>query len=271
MSETAVLNRLSKRFAELRAANRAGLVIYTMAGDPDHDTALAIMKGLPQAGADIIELGMPFSDPMADGPAIQLAAQRSLAAGGSLARTLDTLRAFRKEDRETPVVLMGYYNPIHALGPDKFAAQASAAGADGVIVVDLPPEEAPELTVHLAEHGIHLIFLTAPTTDAARLPAVLEQAGGFLYYVSITGVTGTASADEKAVEAAVKRLRQHTDLPIAVGFGINTPAQAAAIARVADAAVVGSAVVKLIAQGQGPEPVLAFVRDLADGVRGARK
>ncbi|KJS44788.1 MAG: tryptophan synthase subunit alpha [Rhodospirillaceae bacterium BRH_c57] len=266
-----VLNRLSKRFAELRAADRAGLVVYTMAGDPDHDAALAIMKGLPGAGVDIIELGMPFSDPMADGPAIQLAAQRSLAAGGSLARTLDTLRAFRKDDRETPVVLMGYYNPIHAQGPAVFAAQASAAGADGVIVVDLPPEEAPELTVHLNEHGIHLIFLTAPTTDAARLPTVLEQAGGFLYYVSITGVTGTASADEKAVEAAVKRLRQHTDLPIAVGFGINTPAQAAAIARVSDAAVVGSAVVKLIAEGNGPGPVLDFVRALAEGVHSARK
>jgi tryptophan synthase alpha chain len=265
-----VLNRLTKRFADLRKQDRAGLVVYTMAGDPDHDAALAIMKGLPDAGVDIIELGMPFSDPMADGPAIQLAAQRSLAAGGSLTRTLDTLRSFRKGDRETPVVLMGYYNPIYALGPATFAAQASAAGADGVIVVDLPPEEAPELTVHLAEHGIHLIFLTAPTTDAARLPTVLEQAGGFLYYVSITGVTGTASADEKAVEAAVTRLRQHTDLPFAVGFGNNPPEHAAAIARVAAAAVVGSAVVKLTAEGNGPAPVLDFVRALAEGVHSAR-
>lgn len=271
MSSTVVMNRLTRRFAELRAANRSGLVIYTMAGDPDHATALEIMRGLPAAGADVIELGMPFSDPMADGPAIQLAAQRSLAAGGSLARTLDTLREFRREDRETPVVLMGYYNPIHSLGPDRFAAQASAAGADGVIVVDLPPEEAPELTVHLAEHGIHLIFLTAPTTDEARLPAVLAQAGGFLYYVSITGVTGTASADVGAVAQAVERLRAKTDLPIAIGFGINTPDQAAAMARVGDAVVVGSAVVKRIAEGDAPQKVLDFVRALAQGVHSARQ
>lgn len=280
MSGTAVLNRLSVRFHDLKEAGRGGLITYTMAGDPNYETALEIMKGLPAAGADIIELGMPFSDPMADGPAIQAAAQRALEAGGSLDRTLDTLRAFREDDKETPVVLMGYYNPIYARGPRKFAAQAAAAGADGLIVVDLPPEEAPELTEHLAEHGIHLIFLTAPTTDAKRLPKVLDQAGGFLYYVSVTGVTGTVSADEAAVQAAVTRLKAHTDLPVAIGFGIKTPAQAAAMARIADAAVVGSAVVQRIADGVdangGVAPgtvseVLDFVRELAQGVRRARQ
>lgn len=277
---TSVVNRLTRRFTELRAANRAGLVIYTMAGDPDFEGALELMKGLPEAGADVIELGMPFSDPMADGPAIQAAAQRSLKNGGSLTRTLDTLRAFRKEDKETPVVLMGYYNPIYSMGPRRFAAAAAAAGADGVIVVDLPPEEAPELTEPLKEHGLHLIFLTAPTTDAERLPVVLAQAGGFLYYVSITGITGTAAADEKAVEVAVQRLRAHTELPIAVGFGIRTPEQAAAIARVSDAAVVGSAVVGRIAasldaagrlKAGAAADVLAFVRRLAEGVHSARQ
>lgn len=279
MTTITVVNRLETRFADLKKAGRGALVTYTMAGDPDHETALAIMRGLPDAGADVIELGMPFSDPMADGPAIQLAAQRSLAAGGSLTRTLDTLRAFRETDHSTPVVLMGYYNPIYARGVDRFAAEAAAAGADGLIIVDLPPEEAPELTEHLKAYGIHLIFLTAPTTDARRLPAVLAQAGGFLYYVSITGITGTASADETAVRAAVEELRRHTDLPIAVGFGIKTPAQAAAFARIGDAAVVGSAVVQTLADSLTAEntatdrtvpSVLGFVGDLAAGVRSAR-
>lgn len=280
MSKIAVLNRLTVRFNDLRAQGRAGLVTYTMAGDPDHDTAVAILKGLPAAGADIIELGMPFSDPMADGPAIQLAAQRSLAGGGSLRRTLDALRAFRETDTETPVVLMGYYNPIYAMGPAAFAEAAAEAGADGMIIVDLPPEEAPELTEELKRFGLHLIFLTAPTTTDERLPAVLEQAGGFLYYVSITGITGTASADQAQVAEAVARLRRQTDLPIAVGFGIKTPDQAAAMARVADAAVVGSAVVQRIADGIADDgsvrpgtvsEVLDFVRRLAQGVRTARQ
>jgi tryptophan synthase alpha chain len=277
---TSVLNRLSVRFHDLKQEGRGGLVVYVMASDPDHDTSLEILKGLPAAGADVIELGMPFSDPMADGPAIQLAAQRAMKQGGSLTKTFDLLRAFRKDDKETPVVLMGYYNPIYAKGPAQFAREAAGAGADGVIVVDLPPEEAPELTEHLKEHGIHLVFLTAPTTDDARLPAVLDQAGGFLYYVSITGITGTASADAGQVEKAVNRLRKQTDLPIAVGFGINTPDQAAAIARVADAAVVGSAVVGKVAgaideNGKAKpglaDGVLSFVGELAGAVRNARK
>lgn len=276
---TAVVNRLTRRFDDLKAEGRGGLVTYTMACDPTYEVALEILKGLPAAGADIIELGMPFSDPMADGPAIQRAAQRALKAGGSLDRTLDTLRAFRETDSETPVVLMGYYNPIYSKGPERFAAEAGAAGVDGLIVVDLPPEESEELTVHLTRHGVHLIFLTAPTTTEARLPKVLEQAGGFLYYVSITGVTGTASADEAQVKAAVTRLRAQTDLPIAVGFGIKTPEQAAAMARVADAAVVGSAVVQRVADGVAEDgtvapgvasEVLDFVRRLSQGVRSAR-
>lgn len=274
------VNRLTRRFAALKAEGRAGLVTYTMACDPTYEAALEILKGLPAAGVDIIELGVPFSDPMADGPAIQAAGQRALKAGGSLTRTLDTLRAFRETDAETPVVLMGYYNPIYAMGPERFAAEAAAAGMDGIIVVDLPPEESEELTVHLNRHGLNLIFLAAPTTTADRLPKVLEQAGGFLYYVSITGVTGTASADEAQVKVAVEGLRAQTDLPIAVGFGIKTPEQAAAMARVADAAVVGSAVVQRVAAGVSEDgsvapgmtsEVLDFVGRLAQGVRSARK
>ncbi len=278
-SVTAVVNRLTRRFDDLKARGRAGLVTYTMACDPNYDTALEILTGLPAAGADIIELGIPFSDPMADGPAIQAAGQRALKAGGSLDRTLETLRAFRRTDKETPVVLMGYYNPIYAKGPARFAAEAAAAGMDGVIIVDLPPEEADELTGHLAEHGLHLIFLAAPTTTDDRLPKVLEQAGGFLYYVSITGITGTASADEAVVARAVQRLRAKTDLPIAIGFGIKTPEQAAAMARIADAAVVGSAVVQRVADAVAADgtvkpgaasEVLDFVRGLSQGVRTAR-
>jgi tryptophan synthase alpha chain len=274
------MNRLSVRFADLKKEKRAGLVVYTMANDPSYDDALTLLKGLPAAGVDIIELGMPFSDPMADGPAIQEAGLRALASGGSLDRTLDALRAFRETDKSTPVVLMGYYNPIYAKGLDRFAALASAAGADGLIIVDLPPEEAPELTVHLNKHGLHLIFLTAPTTDAARLPAVLDQAGGFLYYVSITGITGTASANVATVAEAVGRLREKTDLPIAVGFGIKTPEQCSEMAAVADAVVVGSAVVQKLASGLNDDgsaqpgavdAVLDLVRGLGDAVRAVQK
>lgn len=272
-------DRLAERFARLKAENRGGLVIYTMAGDPDAATALEIMKGLPAAGADVIELGMPFSDPMADGPAIQAAALRALKDGMTLQRTLDTLRAFRDGDDDTPVVLMGYYNPIYQYGPQRFAEAARAAGCDALIIVDLPPEEAPELNEHLDRVGIHLIFLTTPTTTAKRLPAVLKEAGGFLYYVSITGITGAASAAEADVAAAVAGIRAHTDLPIAVGFGIRTPDQAAAFARIADAAVVGSAVVAQIAGSLDAEgrataetvtKPLALVQALAGGVRTAR-
>lgn len=259
--------RLERRFAALKEAGRAGLVTYIMGGHPDPATSQSILNGLPGAGADIIELGMAFSDPMADGPTIQAAGLRALKAGQTLPGTLAMLARFRETDTETPVVLMGYFNPIHSFGVERFAAEAAAAGADGLIIVDLPPEEAPELTAHLTPHGLNLIMLTAPTTDAARLPAVLAHGGGFLYYVSITGITGTRSAEEAEVAAAVARLKAHTDLPVAVGFGIRTPEQAAAIARAGDAAVVGSALVEKIEHGDDP---LGFVAALAEGVRAAR-
>lgn len=268
-------DRLTERFAKLKAENRGGLVIYTMAGDPDRDSALKLMKGLPAAGADVIELGMPFSDPMADGPAIQAAALRSLAGGMTLTSTLEALAAFREEDDDTPVVLMGYYNPIYQFGVERFAATAREAGADGLIIVDLPPEEAPELNTYLDANGIHLIFLTTPTTKAERLPMVLREAGGFLYYVSITGITGSASAVEDEVAAAISDIRASTDLPIAVGFGIKTPEQAAGMARIADAAVVGSAVVNKVAENLGNptaavDAALTLVRQLSESVRAAR-
>lgn len=272
--------RLTRRFAALRAENRGGLVVYVTASDPDPATSLALVQGLPGAGADIIELGMPFSDPMADGPAIQLASQRALRAGGSLQATLEMAREFRKDDQETPLVLMGYFNPIYIYGVHRFAEEAAAAGVDGLIVVDLPPEEADELLEPLAAHGIAFIFLTAPTTDEARMPTVLRKAGGFVYHVSIAGITGAASATQNAIDQAVARLRRHTDLPIAVGFGITNPEQAAGVARVADAAVVGSAVVSRIKDGLDDtgqatpglvEKTLRFVGELAAGVRGARK
>ncbi len=266
--------RIARRFAALRAEGRAGLVTFLTAGDPDPAIAAGLLEGLPAAGADLIELGVPFTDPMADGPAIQLASQRALKAGMTLAKVLDMVRDFRAGDADTPIILMGYYNPVHAYGPERFAADAAAAGVDGLIIVDLPPEEADELLVPLNAHGIDFIFLTAPTTDAARLPTALAKASGFVYYVSITGITGTASASEDAVAAAVARLKRQTTLPVAVGFGIKTPAQAAAVARHADAAVVGSALVQRLADNIGkPDLVTAVlddVRALAAGVRGAR-
>lgn len=268
-------NRIDARFAALKAEDRAGLVTFFTAGDPDYDTSLALLKALPAAGADIIELGVPFTDPMADGPAIQLAAQRALKAGMKVGRVLDLVRAFRRDDAATPIILMGYYNPIYAYGVERFVTEAAAAGVDGLIVVDLPPEEAEELTGPMRANGMAFIALTAPTTDDARLPVVLAQAAGFVYYVSITGITGTASASEDAVAQAVARLRGATTLPLAVGFGIRTPDQAAAIARHADAAVVGSALVQRLAENIGKpglvEVVLADVRALAQGVRAARK
>ncbi|ABC24222.1 tryptophan synthase subunit alpha [Rhodospirillum rubrum] len=261
---TPTTDRLSRRFAALKAEGRGGLVTYVMAGDPDQETALALMRGLPGAGADIIELGMPFSDPMADGPAIQAAALRALAAGMTLTGTLETLKAFRATDDDTPVVLMGYYNPIHYYGAEAFARDAALAGADGLIIVDLPPEEADELLPFLRAQGLHLIMLATPTTDEARLPAILERASGFLYYVSIAGITGTAAADAGGVAQAVARIRRKTDLPIAIGFGVSTPAQAATMARVGDAAVVGSAIVRRLAEGGD---VLGFVGELAGALR----
>jgi tryptophan synthase alpha chain len=271
--------RINRRFARLKQEGRAGLVTFVTAGDPDHETSLAILKGLPAAGADVIELGMPFTDPMADGPAIQAAGLRALNQGARMTRTLDMVRDFRAQDDETPIVLMGYYNPIYSYGVDKFLADARAAGVDGLIVVDLPPEEDRELCEPALAAGVNFIRLTTPTTDDARLPAVLANTSGFVYYVSVTGITGAASASSTAIDEAVTRLRRHTDLPLAVGFGISTPEAAAAVARVADAAVVGSAIVRKIETGLDGDgkpgatlvaDVLGFVGTLAQGVRAAR-
>ncbi|MBI1208651.1 MAG: tryptophan synthase subunit alpha [Azospirillum sp.] len=269
--------RLTRRFAELKTAGRGGLVTFVTAGDPDHDTCLALLQALPGAGADLIELGMPFTDPMADGPAIQAASLRALKSGARMTRTLDLVRAFRAGDRATPLILMGYFNPIYRYGSERFIEDAAAAGVDGVIVVDLPPEEDEELCLPALESGLSFIRLTTPTTDDRRLGVVLRHTGGFVYYVSITGITGAGAATEEAIAAAVQRLRRHTDLPVAVGFGIRTPDQAGAVARVADAAVVGSAIVARIAANLDAEgratpelldDVLGFVRALAAGVRG---
>ncbi len=273
-SDTEV-GRIERRFATLRANGRAGLVAFISAGDPDFDRGLEILHGLPEAGADVIELGMPFTDPMADGPAIQAAGLRALDAGQTMVKTLEMVRQFRKADADTPIVLMGYYNPIYIYGVDRFLGHAIEAGVDGLIVVDLPPEEDEELCLPALTAGVNFIRLATPTTDDKRLPAVLRNTSGFLYYVSITGITGAGAADNQAVEAAVERLRRHTTLPIAVGFGIKTPAQAAAVARHADAAVVGSAIVERVAAAldEGSDPVGSvhgLVRDLAAGVRDAR-
>jgi tryptophan synthase alpha chain len=264
------MTRIAKRFQKLKAENRAALVTFIMAGDPDRAASQALLNGMPAAGADIIELGMPFTDPMADGPAIQLAAGRALAAGGSLRQTLEMVAEFRKTDRDTPIILMGYYNPIYAWGPEKFAGDAALAGVDGMIIVDLPPEEAGELVPYLRSAAIDFIVLTTPTSDDARLPVVLANASGFVYYVSIAGITGTASATADTIGAAVTRIRRHTDLPVCVGFGIRTPDQAAEIARLAEGAVVGSAIVQTQADSGSVETTLALVKDLAAGMRGAR-
>jgi tryptophan synthase alpha chain len=272
-------DRLSVRFAKLKSEGRAGFVTFVTAVDPDFDTSLAIVKGLPKAGADVIELGMPFTDPMADGPAIQAAGLRALKAGGSLARTLELTKKFREDDNDTPIVLMGYFNPIHHYGVDRFVKDAVAAGADGLIIVDLPPEEDRELREPASKVGLHMIRLATPTTDAARLPKVLANSSGFLYYVAVAGITGTKSAEASDIERAITRFRASTKLPLAVGFGIRTPEQAGAIARFADAAVVGSALVSTIADNLDAngkpraglvDKVLTFTADLAHGVRSAR-
>ena len=272
-------SRIARRFADLRGDGRAGLVTFITAGDPDLDTSSAILAGLAGAGADVIELGMPFSDPMADGPAIQAAGQRALAAGHTMRRTLDMVARFREDDDATPIVLMGYFNPIHHMGASAFAAEAGRAGVDGLIVVDLPPEEDAELREPAAAAGIDLIRLVAPSTDDARLNHLMANSGGFIYYVSVAGITGTKSATQAAIAAGVARIRAVSNLPVAVGFGIRTPEQAAEVASVADAAVVGSAIVDRIAaaheDGDRPaetlvEEVLAFVGELAAGVRRAR-
>jgi tryptophan synthase alpha chain len=240
--------RIDRRFAELKREGRAGLVTFITAGDPDYDTSLAVLKALPQAGADLIELGMPFSDPMADGPAIQAASQRALKAGQTMKKTLAMVRAFRAGDDTTPIVLMGYYNPIYVYPVDRFIADAVQAGADGLIVVDMPPEEDAELRPAATAAGLNFIRLATPTTDAKRLPAVLANTSGFVYYVSIAGITGTAAPDIAAVGAHVGRIKSQTGLPIAVGFGVKTEEQVSALARVADGVVVGSALVAAIAQ-----------------------
>ena len=272
-------DRISLRFHRLAKEGRGGLIAFITAGDPDHETSLTLLKSLPSAGADLIELGMPFSDPMADGPAIQAANQRAITAGATLKRALVMVRAFRDQDGETPIILMGYYNPIYRYGTDAFVTDARGAGADGIIVVDLPPEEDEELRTPAAKAGLCVIRLATPTSDDHRLDKVLAGASGFLYYVAVTGITGTKSAATEVVAQAMARLRRRTDLPLAVGFGIKTPEQAAATARVADAAVVGSALVNKIAErlddSGHPQPdlvdsVCALTRELAQGVRRAR-
>ena len=272
--------RIEQRFARLARDDRAALVAYVMAGDPDRDTANAILDGLPSAGADIVELGIPFTDPMADGPAIQASGLRALEAGTTLDRVLDSVAGFRRGDSDTPLVLMGYYNPIYAFGPDRFLRAAKDVGVEGLIVVDLPPEEDVELCLPTLEAGLSFIRLATPTTDEARLPRVLGNTSGFVYYVSITGITGAAIPDLSLVTSAVERLKRHTSLPVAVGFGIKTPEQAAAIARVADGTVVGSALVTAVSENLDADgkakpglvdALLTRVQGLADGVRRARE
>ena len=263
------MTRIDDTFARLKAARKKAFVAYIMAGDPDVATSLAIMQGLPAAGVDIIELGLPFTDPMADGPTIQLAGQRALEAGMTLAKTLQMVRSFRATDQITPVVLMGYYNPIHSRGVDLFLQQATQAGIDGLIIVDLPPEEDAELCLPAQKAGLNFIRLATPTTDAKRLPKVLTNTSGFVYYVSITGITGAAAAQSTDVAPEVARIKAATTLPVIVGFGITTPDAARAIASVADGCVVGSAIIKLIGAGKPVVEVLAFVQTLASGAHSA--
>ena len=272
--------RIDTKFAELARQGRSAFVTFLMAGDPDPKTSLDIIKALPQAGADIIEIGMPFTDPMADGPSIQAAGLRALKAGMTLRKTLELVRAFRKDDNVTPLVLMGYYNPIYIYGVDRFLVDAKSAGVDGLIIVDLPPEEDTELCLPAMKAGLNFIRLATPTTDDKRLPAVLENTSGFVYYVSITGITGSASADSGAVGQAVARIKRHTKLPVCVGFGIRTPDAARAIAENANGAVVGTALVdalhgSLDADGHATAKTVTAVADLvaalAQGVRGAKQ
>lgn len=271
--------RMDRRFADLAAEGRPALVTYFMGGDPDYASSLAIMKALPKAGSDVIELGMPFSDPMADGPAIQLAGQRALRAGQTLAKTLQMARDFRLEDADTPIVLMGYYNPIYIYGVERFLNDALEAGIDGLIVVDLPPEMDDELCIPAVERGINFIRLATPTTDAKRLPRVLENTSGFVYYVSMNGITGSALPDPSVIGSAVRRIKEHTTIPVCVGFGVKTAEHARAIGASADGVVVGTAIVNqiassLTADGAATEATVAgveaLVRSLASGVRSAK-
>jgi tryptophan synthase alpha chain len=272
--------RLSTTFADCAAAGRAALVTFVTAGDPDLETSAAVLRALPDAGADIIELGMPFTDPMADGPVIQAAGLRALKAGQTLGRTLDMVRQFRRANDSTPIILMGYFNPVYVYGVDRFLAEAVAAGVDGLIVVDLPPEEDDELCLPALEAGLSFIRLATPTTDDKRLPAVLANTSGFVYYVSVTGITGSAVPDYSKVTDAVRRIKKHTDLPVAVGFGVKTADNAAAVAEHADGVVVGTALISVLKNTLDPQDgatdqtvpaVTAFVADLARGVRSARK
>ncbi len=263
------MTRIDATFARLKSQNKKAFVAYIMAGDPDVERSLAVMKGLPGAGVDVIELGLPFTDPMADGPTIQLAGQRALEAGMTLDKTLQMVRDFRATDANTPIVLMGYYNPIYSRGVDTFLAQATKAGIDGMIIVDLPPEEDSELCLPAQAAGLNFIRLATPTTDAKRLPKVLQNTSGFVYYVSVTGITGAAAAQAEDVGPEVARIKRSTDLPVIVGFGINTPEAAMAIASVADGCVVGSAIVKEISTGKPVADVLSFVATLAAGAHSA--
>lgn len=271
---TTTASRMERRFAALKQDNRAALVTFITAGDPDFANSLDILLGLPEAGADVIELGMPFTDPMADGASIQLANQRALAAGQDMLKTLQMVRILREQDQDTPVILMGYYNPIYRYGVKRFLEEAAEEGVDGLIVVDLPPEHDDELCIPAREAGIHFIRLATPTTDAKRLPGVLNNTSGFLYYVSSTGVTGSAAPTPEKVQSEVEAIRAHTDIPIGVGFGIRTPEQAARIAQFADGVVVGSALIDCIAKAETPEAgtqaVLDLTRQLSEAVHGAR-
>ena len=271
--------RMTNRFAELAKENRPAFVTYFMGGDPDYETSLEIMKGLPAAGADVIELGMPFSDPMADGPAIQAAGLRALSDGQNLNRTFDMVRAFRADDTQTPIVLMGYYNPIYQYGPQTFLTDAKVAGVDGMIIVDLPPEMDEELCIPALQEGLNFIRLATPTTDEKRLPKVLSNTSGFVYYVSINGITGAAAPEPDEVARSVSHIKAGTDLPICVGFGVRSAEQAAAIGRAADGVVVGTAIVKTIADSledgaataKTVPDALALVASIAEGVQSARQ
>jgi tryptophan synthase alpha chain len=280
VSRAATSGRVEARFAALREEGRAAFVPFIMAADPDYKTTLEILKGLPSAGADIIEIGVMYSDPMADGPAIQAAGLRAKAGGARVTKTIDMVRDFREGDNTTPIILMGYYNPIYIYGVERFLADAREAGVDGLIVVDLPPEEDLELCIPALDAGMHFIRLATPTTDDERIPAVLANTSGFVYYVAVAGITGTKSADTNTIHAAVNRLKRHTNLPVAVGFGIKTPAQVAEVGKVADAAVVGSALVDIIeanlddngnAKAGLVDKALEFVAELAKGVQSSEK
>jgi len=271
LRKSLIMSRIANKFADLKSKEQSAFVSYIMAGDPNYDTTLEIMKGLPGAGVDIIEIGAPFTDPMADGTTIQLAGQRALAGGMTLKKTLKMVSSFRENNNDTPVVLMGYYNPIYSHGVEDFISDAKNAGVDGLIVVDLPPEEDDELCIPAKNLGLDFIRLATPTTDTQRLPKLLPNTSGFIYYVAVTGVTGAGSANAAEVGTEIKRIKESTDLPIVVGFGINTPEAAYDMALHADGAVVGSAIVSKIAAGDSVSDVLKFVKSLSDGAHSAKK